>query len=95
MTEKRIKVGLVGCGQIADAHLQQIRRIPWAAPVAVCDLEPLLARQAAERFDRSEAARTVFGDAFVDHFAASRVWECREYERHVNSWQLDRYFEII
>lgn len=51
MTEKRIKIGLVGCGQIADAHLQQIRRIPWAEPVAVCDLEPLLARQAAERFD--------------------------------------------
>lgn len=51
MTEKRIKVGLVGCGQIADAHLQQIRRIPWADPVAVCDLEPLLARQAAERFE--------------------------------------------
>ena len=46
MTKKRIKVGLVGCGQIADAHLQQIRRIPWADPVAVCDLEPLLARQA-------------------------------------------------
>jgi predicted dehydrogenase len=51
MTKKRIKVGLVGCGQIADAHLQQIRRIPWADPVAVCDLEPLLARQAAERFE--------------------------------------------
>jgi predicted dehydrogenase len=51
MTEKRIKVGLVGCGQIADAHLQQIRRIPWADPVAVCDLEPFLARQAAERFE--------------------------------------------
>lgn len=51
MTEKRIKIGLVGCGQIADAHLQQIRRIPWADPVAVCDLEPLLARQAAERFE--------------------------------------------
>ena len=51
MTEKRIKVGLVGCGQIADAHLQQIRRIPWADLIAVCDLEPLLARQAAERFE--------------------------------------------
>lgn len=51
MIEKRIKIGLVGCGQIADAHLQQIRRIPWADPVAVCDLEPLLARQAAERFE--------------------------------------------
>lgn len=52
-------------------------------------------RQAAERLEASEAARAVFGDAFVDHFVASRIWECREYERHVNGWQLDRYFEII
>jgi predicted dehydrogenase len=46
-----INIGLIGCGQIADAHLQQIARIPNANVVAVCDLEPLLARQAAERFD--------------------------------------------
>ena len=52
-------------------------------------------RQAADRFEASAAAREVFGDAFVEHFAASRIWESREYERAVNSWQLDRYFEII
>jgi predicted dehydrogenase len=46
-----IKIGLIGCGQIADAHFQQIARIPTAEVVAVCDLEPLLARQAAERFN--------------------------------------------
>jgi predicted dehydrogenase len=51
VTEPRIKVGLVGCGQIADAHLQQIRHLSCAELVAVCDLEPLLARQAAERFE--------------------------------------------
>ncbi len=51
MSNRRFRVALVGCGQIADAHLQQIRRIPCAETVAVCDLEPLLARQAAERFD--------------------------------------------
>lgn len=56
---------------------------------------PTNLRQAAERFAGSEAARTVFGDAFVEHYVASRIWECREYERHVNTWQLDRYFEII
>ena len=51
MSDQRIKVALVGCGQIADAHLQQIRQLSCADLVAVCDLEPLLARQAAERFD--------------------------------------------
>lgn len=50
MTESKLRIGLVGCGQIADAHLQQIDRIPSVEMVAVCDLEPLLARQAAERF---------------------------------------------
>ena len=35
------------------------------------------------------------GDAFVEHFAASREWEEREYRRHVSDWELDRYFEII
>jgi predicted dehydrogenase len=51
MSNRRFRVALVGCGQIADAHLQQIARIPCAETVAVCDLEPLLARQAAERFN--------------------------------------------
>ena len=52
-------------------------------------------RDAAERFARSRAARDLFGDLFVDHYAATRLWESREYERHVNDWQLRRYFEII
>ncbi len=43
----------------------------------------------------SREAREVFGDAFIDHYVASRDWEVREYERHVNDWQLNRYFEII
>ena len=43
----------------------------------------------------SSAARRLFGDDFVEHFAMSRDWEVAEYTRHVNSWQLDRYMEII
>ena len=50
---------------------------------------------AAQRLRGSQAARELFGDAFVDHFAASREWEEREYRRHVSDWELDRYFEII
>ena len=34
-------------------------------------------------------------DAFVDHFAASRDWETRQFERAVTDWELARYFEII
>src|SRR5207249_11756320 len=47
---RKLLVAVVGCGQIADAHLQEIRKIPSARVVAVCDRYPDLARQAAERF---------------------------------------------
>lgn len=41
---------MIGCGQIADAHLQQIQRIQGANAVAVCDLNRHMAEQAARRF---------------------------------------------
>ena len=40
-------------------------------------------------------AREWFGDAFVEHFAATREWEERAFRRHVTDWELERYFEII
>jgi len=52
-------------------------------------------RDSARGLAASAAARGAFGDEFVDHFVASRLWEVREYERHVNDWQLARYFEIV
>ena len=56
---------------------------------------PPTLRDAAKRFGQSRAARELFGEVFVDHYAQTRLWESREYERHVNDWQLARYFEII
>ncbi len=50
---------------------------------------------ATQRFKASKASRDWFGDAFVDHFAASREWEEREFRRHITDWEMDRYFEII
>ncbi len=50
---------------------------------------------AAQRLKQSDAARDFFGDAFVDHFAASREWEEREFRKHISDWELARYFEII
>jgi glutamine synthetase len=49
----------------------------------------------AQRLRGSKMARDFFGDAFVDHFAATREWEEREYRRHISDWELARYFEII
>lgn len=48
-----LKIAVVGCGKIADDHLDQIRRIQRLRPckvVATCDREPLMAKQLTERF---------------------------------------------
>src|SRR5579863_2864840 len=52
-------------------------------------------QEAAARLLKSTAARTLFGDAFVEHFAATREWEEREYRKAITDWELARYFEII
>jgi predicted dehydrogenase len=46
-----LKIAIVGCGKIADQHLQAIWRIPDCIIVGVCDREPLMVRQLAERFE--------------------------------------------
>ena len=45
-----LKVGIVGCGKIADGHASAIQTIPGCEIVGVCDREPLMARQLHERF---------------------------------------------
>jgi len=50
---------------------------------------------AAQRLKASTFARQTFGDAFVDHYAATREWEEREFRKSVTDWELARYFEII
>jgi glutamine synthetase len=51
--------------------------------------------EAATRFASSAAAREIFGAPFVEHFAASRLWEWRQSQTAVTSWEMERYFEII
>ena len=45
-----LKVAIVGCGKIADAHASQIQRVKRCEIVGVCDSEPLMAKQRYERF---------------------------------------------
>jgi glutamine synthetase len=56
---------------------------------------PNTLRESAQRLRNSEAAKTLFGEAFVEHFVATREWEERQFRRHVTDWELARYFEII
>jgi glutamine synthetase len=50
---------------------------------------------AAQRLRASKPARGLFGDDWVEHFAATREWEEREFRKHITDWELARYFEII
>jgi glutamine synthetase len=46
-------------------------------------------------FRDSAIARDWLGDTFVEHFAATRDWEWRQWLDGVTDWELKRYFEII
>jgi glutamine synthetase len=56
---------------------------------------PRTLREATARLDKSERARIVLGDAFVDHYVRTRDWEVRQFDRVVTEWELARYFETI
>jgi predicted dehydrogenase len=56
--DRVLKVAIVGCGKIADAHASQIVRISGCEIVAVCDRELLMAKQLYERFP----VKHYFGD---------------------------------
>ena len=56
---------------------------------------PRTLMEAAGRLKASKAARELFGDAFVDHYSATREWEEREFRKAITEWELDRYMEII
>jgi glutamine synthetase len=46
-------------------------------------------------FRDSALARDWFGDEFVDHFAATRDWEWRQWLDAVTDWEMKRYFELV
>lgn len=55
---------------------------------------PASLHEATDLFRKSAVARKYLGDAFVDHFAATRDWEVRQYQKAVTEWELQRYFEL-
>jgi len=51
--------------------------------------------EASTMMKNSSVAKELFGDAFVDHFTNTRLWEWRQFSKSVTDWELKRYFEII
>jgi glutamine synthetase len=51
--------------------------------------------EATKLFRESRIAREWLGDDFVEHYACTREWEVRLYEKAVTDWELARYFESV
>ncbi len=49
-----LKIAIVGCGKVADQHVDAIQRIPDCGIVSLCDREPLMAAQLGERLGISQ-----------------------------------------
>ncbi|MDX1733901.1 MAG: glutamine synthetase [Halioglobus sp.] len=75
-------------GEAVTGNAYDLQHAPELALPSTLDAAAVALRESA-------VARTLFGDAFVEHYAASREWESQEFRRHVSDWELQRYFEII
>src|SRR5947207_5325152 len=89
-----LRVAIVGCGKIADQHIQTISRIADCRIVSLCDRELLMAKQLGERFgvlecfsDSQEMLRATTPDVVhittppQNHFSLAR--QCLEFGSHV------------
>jgi glutamine synthetase len=81
--EHRIEPDEPVAGNAYDKRLPEGRELPRSLG------------EAAGRLRQSTAARALFGESFVEHYAATREWEEREFRRAITDWELKRYFEII
>jgi glutamine synthetase len=82
--------GLYGIEQELELAEPTINAYEADAPALPRSLE-----EAAAAFRSSPAAQQCFGEAFVEHYAATRDWEVRQFRKAVTDWELERYFEII
>ncbi|MBC7510639.1 MAG: glutamine synthetase [Ferruginibacter sp.] len=51
--------------------------------------------EATQAMKNSPIAKEILGEAFVEHFAATREWEWKQFSKVVTDWELKRYLEII
>jgi predicted dehydrogenase len=89
-----LKIAIVGCGKVADQHVQAIQRISDCVIVSLCDRELLMAKQLGERIkltacfsDLQEMLRTTRPDVVhittppQSHFLLAS--QCLEFGSHI------------
>lgn len=56
---------------------------------------PQTLEEATHLLESSSTVRTLLGEQFVDHFAATRRWELQQFRAAVTEWEVARYLEQI
>lgn len=88
----------LGAGLYGIEHKLELTQTPIVGSSYIDRKAKLLPRnlsQATEALAKSSAAKLIFGEEFVDHFVRTRQWEWRQFQQHVTTYELERYFEII
>ena len=78
------------------------KKLPLSAPTQGSGYQdksrgklPSTLQEATQAMKKSDIAREILGEKFVDHFIKTREWEWRQYSKAVTDWEIKRYFEII
>ena len=88
----------LGAGMWGVEHGLTLDRLPSVGSGYADTSAPRLPKtlqEATEALAGSAAARSIFGDAFINHYVATREWEWRQYSASVTDWEVRRYFEVI
>ena len=75
---KKLRIGMVGAGNIAKAHLQAYRNVEEAEIVALCDIDPVNLKETAEAFGitKTYASETEMLQAEELDAVDVCVWNC-------------------
>lgn len=75
---KKLRIGLVGAGNIAKAHLTAYRNVEDAQIVAICDINPVTLKETAENFgiEKAYASETEMLAAEELDAVDVCVWNC-------------------
>jgi glutamine synthetase len=88
-----VAAGLYGIEQALPLHDDPVHASGYRLKDA--DKLPRTLKDATDKMASSKLSRLLFGDAFVDHYCASRRWEWQQFQSAVTNWEVERYIEII
>ncbi len=80
MSERTLRLGIIGCGKIAPFHAEAVSSIPNAQMVACCDADPDRARAFAERFSIETATDSL--DTFFARGQLDAALVCTPHPAH-------------